>query len=62
MQDAFRGEFTRFFFELIVFIRHNNKATANLRLHRLLEEALEEKRHETVGLELAENLFSKKAK
>jgi DNA-binding PadR family transcriptional regulator len=62
LQDAYRREFTRFFFELIVFIRHNNKATTNLRLRRLVEEALEEKRHETVGLELAEKLFSKQAK
>jgi DNA-binding PadR family transcriptional regulator len=62
LQDAYRREFTRFFFELIVFIRHNDKAITNFRLRRLVEEALEEKRHETVGLELAEKLFSKKAK
>jgi DNA-binding PadR family transcriptional regulator len=62
LQDAYRREFTRLFFELIVFMKHNDKATANLRLRRLAEEELEEKRHETAGLELAIQLFTKQTK
>jgi DNA-binding PadR family transcriptional regulator len=59
MQDAFRREFTRLFLEFIVVWRHNSKSTVNPRLRRLAEEALEEKRHETVGLERAIRLFGK---
>jgi len=61
-QDAFREMFTRLFFELIVFMKHNSKVTANLRLRRLAEEELEEKRHEMVGVELAIRLFSGKTR
>ena len=57
-QDAFRREFTRLFFELIVFMKHDDKATTNLRLRRLAEEELEEKRHEAAGVELAIRLFN----
>lgn len=58
-QEAFRREFTNLFFELIVFMKHNGKTTTNLRLARLAEEQLEEKRHETRELEHAVTLFSK---
>jgi len=61
-QDAFREEFTRLFFELIVFMKHDRKPTANLRLRRLAKEELEEKRQETRGLELAIHLFSGKTR
>ena len=61
-QDAFREEFTRLFFELIVFMKHDRKPTANLKLRRLAKEELEEKRQETRGLELAINLFSGKTR
>ena len=57
-QDAFRDEFTRLFFELIVFMKHDGKATANLKLRRLAEEELEERRHKTSEVELAIRLFS----
>ncbi len=57
-QDAFRDEFTRIFFEIIVFMKHDGKATANLRLRRLAEEELEERRHEASEVELAIRLFS----
>jgi len=53
MQDAFRREFTRLFLEFIVVWRSKSKSTVNPKLRRLAEEALEEKRHETVGLERA---------
>lgn len=62
MQDAFRREFTRLFFEFIVVGRRNSKSTVNPRLRRLAEEELEEKRHETVGLERAIQLFGRKTK
>ena len=58
LQYAFRREFTRLFFESIVFMKHNDKATANPRLQLLAEEELEEKRHEASGVELAIRLFS----
>ena len=57
-QDAFRDEFTRLFFEIIVFMKHDGKATANLKLRRLAEEELEEKRQEASEVELAIRLFS----
>jgi DNA-binding PadR family transcriptional regulator len=59
-QDAFREEFTRLFFELIVFMKHDDKPTANLKLRRLAEEELEEKRQETGRVELAIHLFGGK--
>ena len=59
MQDAFRREFTRLFLEFIVVWRHNSKSTVNPKLQRLAEEALEEKKHETVGLERAIRLFGR---
>ena len=58
-QSAFRREFTRLFLEFIVVWRSKGKATVNPRLRRLAEEALEEKRHETVGLERAIQLFGR---
>jgi DNA-binding PadR family transcriptional regulator len=61
MQNAFRKEFTRLFLEFIVIWSHNSKLTINPRLRRLAEEALEEKRHETVRLELAVRRFGRQA-
>jgi len=61
-QDTFREEFTRLFFELIVLMKHKSKAVANLKLRRLAEEELEEKRQEMRGLELSVQLFSGKTK
>jgi DNA-binding PadR family transcriptional regulator len=60
-QGAFRREFTRLFLEFIVSWRHNSKSTFNPRLRRLAEEALEEKRNETVRLELAVRRFGRQA-
>src|SRR3990170_1909329 len=59
LQDAYRREFSRLFLESIIFMKHNDKATTNLRLRQLAKEELEEKRHETAGLELAIQLFSR---
>ncbi|MGO8806529.1 MAG: hypothetical protein ACLQO7_07995 [Candidatus Bathyarchaeia archaeon] len=59
-QDAFREEFTRLFFELIVFMKHDDKPTANLKLRNLAEEELEQKRQETGRVELAIHLFGGK--
>jgi hypothetical protein len=56
-QSAFRREFTRLFLEFIVVWRSKSKSTVNHRVRRLAEEAFEEKRHETVGLERAIRLF-----
>ena len=62
LQDAYRREFTQLFFETVAFMKHNGKATANLKLQQLAEEALEEKRRETTGLEIAIQLFGRKIK
>jgi DNA-binding PadR family transcriptional regulator len=61
MQNAFRREFTRLFLEFIVVWRHKSKSIFNPRLRRLAEEALEEKKHETVRLELAVQRFGRPA-
>ncbi len=62
LQEAYRREFTRIFLETIVLMKHNGKATTNPKLKRLVEEEVEEQRHETAGLEQAMQLFSKQAK
>jgi DNA-binding PadR family transcriptional regulator len=62
LQDAYRREFTRVFFETVVFMKHDGKATTNLKLRRLVEEEVEEQRRETAGLELAIQLFGRWAK
>jgi hypothetical protein len=62
LQDAYRREYTRLFFESIVFMKHNGKATTNLSLRRLAEEELKEQIHEKAGLELAIKLFGRKTK
>jgi DNA-binding PadR family transcriptional regulator len=62
LQDAYRREFTRLFFESIAFMKHNSKATTNLRLQRLAEEELKEQKLETAGLEIAIQLFGKQKK
>lgn len=60
-QSAFRREFTRLFLEFIVVWRSKGKSTINPKLQRLAEEALEEKKHETIGLERAIRLFGRQA-
>jgi DNA-binding PadR family transcriptional regulator len=62
LQNAYRREFTRIFFETVALMKHNGKATINPKLRRLAEEEVEEQRHETAELELAMRLFSKQAK
>ncbi|MCW4009948.1 MAG: hypothetical protein NWF05_04940 [Candidatus Bathyarchaeota archaeon] len=62
LQDAYRREFNRLFFETIPFMKHNAKATVNFRLQRLAQEELEEEKHEASILELAIQLFGKQAK
>jgi DNA-binding PadR family transcriptional regulator len=62
LQEAYRREFTRLFFETVVFMKNNGKATTNLKLRRLVEGELEEQKHEMAGLELALQLFGRQAK
>jgi DNA-binding PadR family transcriptional regulator len=62
LQDAYRRKFNRLFFESILIMKHNSKATTNLRLQRLAQEELEEEKHEASILELAIQLFGRQAK
>ncbi len=62
LQDAYRREFTRLFFEAVVFIKHSDKTTANLKLRRLAEEELKEQKYDVAGLERAIQLFGRQAK
>jgi DNA-binding PadR family transcriptional regulator len=62
LQDAYRREFNRLFLETLPFMRHNGKATTNLRLQRLAQEELEEEKHEASILELSIQLFGKQVK
>ena len=62
LQDAYRREFTRLFFETVVFMKRNGEATTNLKLQRLAEEELEEQQLETAGLKTAIQLFGKQKK
>jgi len=55
---AWRDEFTKLFFQLIVHMKHKGK-TNNRRLRRLAEEQLTEKRKEIAELEQVATLFSK---
>jgi DNA-binding PadR family transcriptional regulator len=62
LQDAYRREFTRLFFETVVFMKRNCKVTTNLKLQRLAEEELEQQKYDMAGLELAKQLFGRQAK
>ena len=58
VEEAFRGEFTDLFFQIVVVTKSKGK-TNNYRMRQLAEERLEERRHETAELEHAIRLFSK---
>ena len=62
LQDAYRREFTRLFFETVVFMKHTGEATTNLKLRRLAEEELTQQKYDMEGLELAMQLFGRQAK
>jgi DNA-binding PadR family transcriptional regulator len=62
LQYAYRREFNRLFFQTILIISHNSKATTNHRLQRLAQEEFEEEKHEASILERAIQLFGKQAK
>ena len=62
LQVAYRREFTRLFFETFVFTKLHGKATVNVKLQRLAQEAIEEERHGLAGLELAVQFFGGQAK
>lgn len=62
LQEAYRREFTRLFFESIVVMKHNSKVTTNLKLQRLAKEELGKQKQDMAGLELAIQLFDKQAK
>lgn len=62
LQDAYKREFTTIFFEAVVLMKHNGKASKNLKLQRLAAEELEEQRRETAGLETAIQLFGRQTK
>jgi DNA-binding PadR family transcriptional regulator len=59
VEEAFREEFTDLFFQLLCFMKAKGR-TNNYKLRQLAEERLEDRRHETVELEQAIELFSKK--
>jgi DNA-binding PadR family transcriptional regulator len=61
LQDAYRREFTRLFFEVIVLMKHNSQAITNLRLRQLAKEELEQQKCDMAGLELAIQLFGRQA-
>ena len=58
VEEAFRDEFSDLFFQLIVFMKPKGK-TNNYKLRQLAGERLEDRRHETVELEHAIELFGK---
>lgn len=62
LQEAYRREFTRLFFESIVVMKHTGKATTNLRLRQLAKEELEQQKYDMAGLELAIHLFGRQSK
>ena len=62
LQEAYRREFTRLFFESIVVMKHNSKVTTNLKLQRLAQEELGKQKQDMAGLELVIQLFDKQAK
>jgi DNA-binding PadR family transcriptional regulator len=61
LQEAYRREFTRLFFESIVVMKHDDKVTTNLKLRRLAQEELEKQKYDLAGLEMAIQLFGKQA-
>jgi DNA-binding PadR family transcriptional regulator len=62
LQEAYKREFTRLFFETIVAMKHNDKVTTNLNLRRQAKEELEQQKYDLAGLEMAIQLFGKQAK
>lgn len=62
LQDAYRREFNRLFFQTILIMKHDSKATTNLRLQRLAKEELEQEKHDLAGLEGAIQLFGRQVK
>jgi DNA-binding PadR family transcriptional regulator len=62
LQDAYRREFTRLFFDSIVHMKHRGEAVTNPKLRRLAEEELEEQKREQNGLRLAIELFGRQTK
>ena len=62
LQEAYRREFTRLFFESIVAMKHNGKVTTNLKLRQLAKEELEHQKYDLAGLERAIQLFGRQAK
>jgi DNA-binding PadR family transcriptional regulator len=62
LQEAYRREFTRLFFESIVAMKHDGKVTTNLKLRRLAQEELEQQKYDLAGLEMSIQLFGKQAK
>lgn len=58
VEEAFRGEFTDLFFQLLCFMKAKGR-TNNYKLRQLAEERLEDRRHETIETEHAVKLFSK---
>jgi hypothetical protein len=57
LQNAYRREFTRVFFESIPFLEHNDKSTTNQRLQHLVEDMIEGRKQEISALKQTSQLF-----
>jgi hypothetical protein len=57
LQDAYKNEFTKVFFEMLPSLEHNEKSTTNRRLQRLVEDLIVEKKQEISALEETSQLF-----
>jgi DNA-binding PadR family transcriptional regulator len=62
LQDAYRREFTRQFFEVVVIMKHRGEATANAKLRQQAQKELEEEKHALAGLEYALRFFDRQEK
>lgn len=62
LQDAYRREFTRYFCEAVVLMKHDTQSTTNPSLRQLAKEELEQEKYDMAGLELAMQLFDRQVK